>query len=273
MSEIRKYLRGQRIKVDSALNRYLPPKREPPRDVHSAMRHSVFGGGKRIRPILAIESCRTCGGKLSDVMSAACAIELAHSYSLVHDDLPSMDDDDLRRGKLTAHRKFGEAAAILAGDALLTLSFRILASGKDPRRGIRVAGELADAIGTRGMIRGQADDLRTRRGPIPFSRIEAINANKTAALIRASLRIGAIASGASTKKIDAMSDFGYAAGLLFQFTDDILDRERYIRDLGPKKTLLKAAAYRDEAERSLKIFGSKADRLRAMAEYILKRDR
>ena len=197
----------QRAKlVDTHLDRYLPAATISPQVIHKAVRYSVFGGGKRLRPIIAIEACRACGGRLVDVMPAACALELVHAYSLVHDDLPSMDNDDYRRGKPTVHKKFGEAIAVLTGDALLSLAFYLMTKGSNTSGGYRVVRDVSYAIGTRGMIGGQVLDILTKRKD--RLALNRIHANKTAALFAVSAKTGAMIAGASKRKVKALDDFG-----------------------------------------------------------------
>lgn len=218
------YLCQRRLRVDRELERLIPAAATVPESVHAAMRHSVFAGGKRIRPILAIAAAEACGST-SGIETAACALECVHTYSLIHDDLPALDDDDFRRGKPTCHKAYGEACAILAGDALLTLAFKILAE-LDLSAGTKVAlvSELATAAGTEGgMIAGQVADLEAEsRAPEP-SRLEFIHRSKTAALIRASVRFGAICARATSEQHAALSLYGEQIGLAFQIVDDVLD--------------------------------------------------
>lgn len=285
------YLEKRKGLIDRALDRCLPEEMEAPRAVHKAMRYSVFSGGKRLRPIIALESCLICGGRLREALIAASAMELVHTYSLIHDDLPSMDDDDYRRGKPTCHIIFGEANAILAGDALLTLAFNILARGLSPAKGVKVIMELSVAIGTRGMVGGQAMDLEAsakktggknkkeakgRRNPTCPPKLEErrrINRLKTSMLFETSARSGAIVAGAARQEIRAMSDYGGRLGMLFQITDDIMDGE-YASDI-------KGGARPDHdmeilgrgSKSSLNIFGKKAHRLIEIVDHILERTR
>ena len=262
------------------------------------MRYSVFSGGKRIRPILTIESSKACGGNLKDVLPAACAIELVHTYSLIHDDLPAMDNDDFRRGKPTCHKMFGEASAILAGDALLTLAFNIIASKSKPVIGMKIIRELSDAIGANGMVAGQALDLEfqvkfgtnkgqgapraylsepmapeSRRRPVgPEARIKTgqwlkkIDLLKTAKLFSAAAKIGALTAGAQSNKIRALEQFGLDFGLSFQIVDDYLDGEGPMR----RKSI---ASLIEKANSDLKVFGPNARGLRNMIEYLSRRER
>jgi geranylgeranyl diphosphate synthase, type II len=220
--------------VDSELDRLVPPETAPPETIHRAMRYSLFAGGKRIRPILCLEAARAISGSFCSALSAACSLELVHTYSLIHDDLPALDNDDYRRGKLTNHKVFGEAMAILAGDALLTLAFQVLAQLEAPaERKARLIAELATAAGTLGgMIGGQVADLEGEGKPPDASLLETIHRAKTGALLRASLRIGAIVAGANQADYEALSCYGGHVGLAFQIVDDILDVEEPSAALG-----------------------------------------
>jgi geranylgeranyl diphosphate synthase type II len=235
-------LREYQRLVDAELDRLVPPESAPPETIHRAMRYSLFAGGKRIRPILCLEAARAVGCGSQGVVSAACSLELIHTYSLIHDDLPSLDNDDYRRGKLTNHKVFGEAMAILAGDALLTLAFQVLAQlDTMPERKAGLVAELATAAGTvGGMIGGQVADLEGEGKPPEAALLETIHRAKTGALLRASLRMGAIFAGATEAQHEALSCYGEHIGLAFQIVDDILDVEESSEALG--KTAGKDAA-------------------------------
>jgi geranylgeranyl diphosphate synthase type II len=235
-------LREYQQLVDAELDRLAPPETTPPETIHRALRYSLFAGGKRIRPILCIEAARAVTRPPGGVVSAACSLELIHTYSLIHDDLPALDNDDYRRGKLTNHKVFGEAMAILAGDALLTLAFQVLAQLDClPERKTRLIAELATAAGTvGGMIGGQVADLEGEGKPPDAALLESIHRAKTGALLRASTRMGAIFAGATTAQYDALSCYGEHIGLAFQIVDDILDVEESSEALG--KTAGKDAA-------------------------------
>jgi len=235
------------------------------------MRYSVFSGGKRVRPILTIESSKACGGNFKDALPAACAIELVHTYSLIHDDLPAMDNDDFRRGKPTCHKAFGEANAILAGDALLTLAFNIIASNSKPAVGMKIIRELSDAIGANGMVAGQALDLESQvKRSINKGQDRAmakkIDLLKTARLFSAAAKIGALTAGAQSNKIRALEQFGLDLGLSFQIVDDYLDGEGRMRR---KST----ASLIEKAKNDLNIFGRSAKGLRDMIECLSRRKR
>ena len=234
--DLKTYLDERRRLVDGALDRVLPPENTPPSTAHRAMRYSVMAGGKRLRPILVIAGCEAVGGRAEHVMPTACALELIHTYSLIHDDLPAMDDDDYRRGRLTNHKVFGDAMAILAGDALLTLAFRLIASNVDAAADARViadvVAEVAEAAGTDGMVGGQVVDIESEGKTVSAETLDYIHTHKTAALIRASLRVGSLLAGAKPDALKAITRAGDALGLAFQIVDDILDVEGSLEELG-----------------------------------------
>jgi len=234
------FLSRWRQRVDAALDDLLPPDSRWPATLHRAMRYSVMAGGKRLRPVLAIAAAKACGGDLEAILPAACGLEMIHTYSLIHDDLPALDDDDWRRGVPTCHKQFGEAAAILAGDALLTLGLGCFsahpAAPKYDAVRARTAAAVASAIGTSGMIGGQMDDLEAEREIPPrdrsLGRLERIHAHKTGALIRASLAVGGILSFAGEDALALLDRYGAALGLAFQIKDDLLDVESTREELG-----------------------------------------
>ncbi len=220
------HLEKQRLRVEDELERILPDGAQFPVSIHRAMRHSVFAGGKRIRPILCLEAGRLFGGDETSLLRLGCALELIHTYSLIHDDLPALDNDDLRRGKPTCHKAFGEATAILAGDALLTLAFEVLSDpGPLPaERRLRVIRELSHAIGTRdGMVSGQVVDLETEGRDADAATLEYIHAAKTGAFIRAAVRCGALDAAAGEEDLARVTLYGEKVGLAFQVVDDLLD--------------------------------------------------
>lgn len=275
---IKTYLNNLKDQIDRSLDRYLPSEKEYPKAIHWAMRYSVFSGGKRIRPILAIESARVCKGVLEAVLPVACAIELVHTYSLIHDDLPAMDDDDYRRGRLTSHKVFGEANAILAGDALLALAFNIIAGKADPKIGLEVTRELSEAIGTKGMVGGQVVDLEfsarsPKVGRSDKKTLDYINRFKTARLFEASTKMGAIAARAGRKEQVAMAKFGSHLGIAFQITDDIIDKEGYARIFGLDRARRESKRLIEKAKGFLNIFGTRSKALKEIADYILARTR
>ncbi len=280
--------------VDAALRRFLPSRVEVPLTVRRAMLYSLFPGGKRLRPILAITACRALGGRVSDVLPAAAAIEMIHTYSLIHDDLPALDNDDLRRGRATSHRVFGEAMAILAGDALLNHAFEIAATHPGgpglAARKMRSIGLLARAAGVTGMIGGQVMDLEAEGRPYSYGTLLKIHRGKTGALISAAAQIGGIMAGSGRLELRALRAYGDAVGLAFQIVDDVLDREGDPERLG--KTLGKDARSRKatfpallgvegsrrraeeaigRAERALLRFGTRGRALGVLARFIVDR--
>jgi len=217
-------LASLRAAVNGALERYLTPPPATPTRLWEAMAYSVLAGGKRLRPIIVLLSAEACGGEVEAAMPAACAVELAHTYSLIHDDLPAMDDDDRRRGRPTCHRAFDEATAILAGDALQTLAFEVLTrSAEDEAVAAGLVRELAGALGPRGMAIGQAADLAAEGTAADLPALQFIHRHKTAALIRACARMGGIAAGADETRLALLGRYGEKTGLAFQVIDDILD--------------------------------------------------
>ncbi len=249
----------------------LPKEDDYPQEIHKAMRYTVFSGGKRIRPILCLAACQSAGGKDSDAIDVACAIELIHNYSLIHDDLPSIDDDDTRRGEPTLHKKFSESTAILAGDALLTLSFGILSKDSFSKRRFRVINELSHAISSFGMIGGQVVDIQSKNKDIDTATLNYINIHKTGMLIAASLKAGAISGGAKESDVKRIFKFGEYAGLIFQIVDDILDNDGYAKMLGRQGAYIEAQRLTQEARLILKSSGRGARVLNAILEFILKR--
>jgi geranylgeranyl diphosphate synthase type II len=228
------YLEERRRLVEEALHRYLPGETERPVLLHKAMRYSVQAGGKRLRPILCLAACEAAGGTAEAALLPAVALEYLHTYTLIHDDLPAMDNDDLRRGKPTSHMVFGEANAILAGDALLTLAFEVLARvvAPPPYAPNRLIVELATAAGSRGVAGGQFEDLASEGREPDLGQVEFIHTHKTARLICAACRMGAVAAGASPESLEAFSTFGERAGLAFQIADDILNATSTPEELG-----------------------------------------
>ena len=244
--DLEAYLNERRQLVDAALDRFLPSEDTPPPSVHRAMRYSVLAGGKRLRPILVIAGAELVGAQSSRVMPTACALEMTHTYSLIHDDLPAMDDDDYRRGRLTNHKMFGDAIAILAGDALLTLAFKLVAqnaglTGVDAKVVCDVVAEIAEAAGTLGMVGGQVVDIESEGKTLTPEALEYIHIHKTAALLRASLSVGARLGGADVAALAAVGDAGQSLGLAFQIIDDILDVEGSLATLGKRPAATSAS--------------------------------
>ena len=293
--ELERYLAARRLAVDEALDRHLPPADTYPPRVHEAMRYSVFAGGKRLRPILVIAGAEAAGGHMADVMPVACCFELIHTYSLIHDDLPAMDDDDYRRGRPTSHKVFGEAVAILAGDALLTHALGLVAAnftlGTVSREAFpRVLAEITDAAGAPGMIGGQVVDIESEGARVSPETLEYIHTHKTGALIRAALRVGGLLAGAGDSTLAALTRYGERIGLAFQIVDDILDVEGSLETLGKTAgkderqqkvtypglhglpaSKARAAALTWEAHAALARLGPAAEPLRALADFILNR--
>ncbi len=280
--------------MDRALNRFLPPASAKPATIHKAMRYSIFAGGKRLRPALCLAAAEACGGRWEDAMPLACAVECIHTYSLIHDDLPAMDNDDLRRGKPTNHKVFGEGIAILAGDGLLTETFTIAAQCKGwPRYNHRdIVLELAQAAGSKQLIAGQVADLEGEGKKIPASQLRYIHERKTSALLCCSVRLGGMSANCSPGQLRALTDFGYNIGLAFQIIDDILDvtqtseqlgktagkdtaaeKATYPSIVGMEKSRKIAAQLTGRAFRALQSFKGKAPALEALAEFLLKRDK
>jgi len=291
--ELAHYLTEQVQAVDRALEHCVPEENVEPASIHRAMRYSLFAGGKRIRPILAIASARAVSDTPEGIERAAAALELVHTYSLIHDDLPALDNDDLRRGRPTCHKVFGEALAILAGDALLTLAFGVLSglNGIEAERKIRLVAELSRGAGTvGGMIGGQVNDLEGERKRPTAVLLESIHRAKTGALLRASVRMGAIYAGAAEEELSALSRYGEHVGLAFQIIDDVLDVEESSEALGKtagkdeaQQKITFPAVYglersremaeqeRQAAHVALRIFDDRADRLRQIADFIVHR--
>ena len=287
------YLAHQQKRVDTALDRWVPAESQDPSIIHRAMRYSLFAGGKRVRPLLAMAAAEAVSDRVTGIESAACSLELIHTYSLIHDDLPALDNDDLRRGRPTCHKVFGDAMAILAGDALLTLAFEVLAKLPDvqPDRRILLVSELATASGTvGGMIGGQVNDLEGEgQAPTP-ELLDRIHRAKTGALLRASVRMGAIYAGAGDLQLTAITCFGEHIGLAFQIVDDVLDVEQSSEALGKtagkdaqQKKITFPAVYgleqsremaeqeRLAAHQALEPLGESADRLKQLADLVVQR--
>ncbi len=293
--ELARYLKDRQQLIDAALDRYLPAADTLPVRLHQAMRYSMFAGGKRLRPILALAACDAVGGDLKTVMPVACALEMIHTYSLIHDDLPAMDDDDFRRGRETCHKVYGEALAILAGDALLTEAFILLGGmaadkpeiAKSSCRALHI---IARCAGSRGMVGGQVVDMDSEGKEIDLPTLEYIHTHKTGALILASVQAGCLIGGGGEVAFEALTRYAGAAGLAFQVADDILDvvgdqallgkdvgsdeargKATYPALLGLSEARGRAVELRDVALASLSGFGPDADPLRQIAHYIVDR--
>ncbi len=273
---------GKRINI--ALDKLLPPEAAQPPTIHKAMRYSIFAGGKRIRPVLTLAACEAVGGKTVAAMPLACAVECIHTYSLIHDDLPCMDDDDLRRGRPTNHKVFGEGIAVLAGDALLTQAFLLVSQKAEYVK------ELAVAAGSLGLIAGQVQDLENESRAATLAEVKTTHRNKTGALINTSIRLGAMAGHATPSQLKRLTRYGDDLGLAFQVIDDILDatstkeimgksvradekngKSTFPKLLGIEKSRAYAAELIADAHKQLTGFGKKAEPLRAIADFFLTR--
>ena len=292
--DLSNYLERQSESVNRALNHYLPRAVTRPSTMHKAMRYSLFAGGKRLRPIICLAACEACGGDVNDALPTACAVECVHTYSLIHDDLPAMDNDDYRRGKLTNHKVFGEGIAVLAGDALLTQSFEIAAQARGwPRYSHQtIVLELARASGSLQLIAGQVADLEGEGKAISSTQLRYIHERKTSALLCCSARLGGMSANATPKQLAALTDFGYHVGLAFQIIDDILDVTQTSEKLGKtagkdahaqkatspaiigmKKSKEIAKRLTEKAFSALKPFGRRGAALEAISHHLLNRDR
>ncbi len=263
-----KYFLKKSAKVEAALARFLPRANEHPASLSQAMRYAILSGGKRIRPILTLASCEAVGGKEEQAMAAACALELVHGYSLVHDDLPCMDNDLMRRGKPSCHAKFGEVTALLAGDALLTKAFEVLARDKVKGEAIQW---IAEAIGHQGMVGGQALDIEFQNKEMDLPTLEFVNTHKTGALIAVSTRVGAFLGGGSPAEVKALHQYGKTVGLLFQLTDDIMDGQGYAKAIGSHDAREEAARLLKKAKQALTPFKAKSHILSAIADFVANR--
>lgn len=288
MTEVADFLEARAEAVDAALERFLADYDGIPDGLREALHYALFPGGKRLRPTLVLGAAETVSGDYTVALPAACALEMIHTYSLVHDDLPCMDDDDIRRGQLTVHRKYNDATGVLVGDALQALAFELLARGGDAE----VVREVAQAAGPAGMVGGQYIDLESEGKTLQLELIKQLHRRKTGALIRVSMRVGARLAGATAAQLDALSEYGEHIGLAFQIVDDILDvvgdddfmGKRSGMDRARKKSTYPALVGLDEARRladetkeraiqSLDIFGPEADTFRALAQYVVERRR
>ncbi len=291
---LKTFLESSRATVDAELEKILPPAGEYPTSIHRAMRHSVFAGGKRLRPILCMESGRLFGGADAPLLRLGCGLELIHTYSLIHDDLPALDNDDFRRGKPTCHKLFGEATAILAGDALLTLAFEIIAAPEQvsDSQKLRVIHELSHAIGTLGgMVGGQVVDMETSSASVTSETLKYIHSAKTGAFIRMAVRAGAIYAGAAEQDLERVTAYGGKIGLAFQIADDLLDvlgsteslgktagkdgqqqKATYPALHGVEESRRIAASLVREACEMLEPYGDRSARLREIARFLIARN-
>ncbi|MGD7654669.1 MAG: polyprenyl synthetase family protein [Verrucomicrobiales bacterium] len=293
MSDLKSYLTATASRIDAAMDGFLPTAKTRPATIHSAMRYSVFAGGKRLRPVLCLAANAACGGDSENALAPACALELMHTYSLVHDDLPAMDDDDLRRGRPTCHKVYGEGMAVLTGDALLTQAFIVLAQTPETKRYSTrdFITELAETGGSEKLIGGQVLDLEGEAKPLTKRDLVRIHEAKTAALLTSSLRLGAMTANATPRKLEALTTFGHHLGLAFQVIDDILDvtqttemlgktagkdeaveKSTYPAILGLDKSRKEAARLTKAAMKALQPLGKKATRLEQIATYLLDRE-
>jgi geranylgeranyl diphosphate synthase type II len=291
---LKAYLRTRQKEIDRALDRYLPKANTKPATLHKAMRYSLFAGGKRLRPILCLAAAEACRGNIRNALPLACALECIHTYSLVHDDLPSMDDDDFRRGRPTCHKVFGDGIAILAGDALLTIAFEIVSTANPtPRYNISIlVREVAVAAGSQKLIAGQVADLEAEGRRVKRDQLRFIHENKTAAILKSSVRLGAMSANADTKKLSAITRFGQRLGVAFQVIDDILDvtqtseilgksagkdvaakKATYPAVIGLEKSRAEARQLTRQAHDALSVFrGGDAEPLHVLANYLLERE-
>ncbi len=293
--DLNAYLKDRTALVDKALRAYLPCEDTLPASLHKAMRYSVFAGGKRVRPVLMIAACEAVGGNAARVVPAACAMEMIHTYSLIHDDLPAMDDDDFRRGRPTNHKVFGDDIAILAGDALLTEAFILLSNpvlnpDVDPGTQLKVIHTLSRWAGSLGMVGGQVVDMESEGREVDFPTLEYIHTHKTGALILAAIQCGGLIGGGDETALKALTTYGEAAGLAFQIADDVLDivgdqdtlgkdigsdqargKTTYPALLGIEEARARALELRDIAVNALEPFKEAAEPLRQIAHYIVDR--
>ena len=291
---LKKYLIARQKLIDRALDRYLPKANTKPATLHKAMRYSLFAGGKRLRPILCLAATEACRGSSEDALPLACALECIHTYSLVHDDLPSMDNDDFRRGRPTCHKVFGDGIAVLTGDALLTIAFEIVSKAKPTSRYdvSTLLRETAVAAGSQKLIAGQVADLEAEGKKVRHDQLKFIHENKTAAILKTSVRLGAMSANADARKLGAITQFGQRLGLAFQIIDDILDvtqtseilgksagkdvaakKATYPAVIGLEKSRAEARRLTQQAHDSLSVFSSSdAQPLHALANYLLERE-
>lgn len=273
---LKKYIEKNKRLIDCALKDFLLPYDSYSPLLRQAVSYSLLPGGRRLRPLLAIAAYETCGGKGKAILPFACALEMIHTAFLIHDDLPALDNDTYRRGRLSVHKKFGEATAILAGDGLFVLAFSVISGGNNPKLTLQVTREISNAIGLNGVVGGQAAEIeyfsRTKEKERKREDVwEHIHIHKTGKLIEAAVVVGAIVAGAERKRINSLAQFGRDFGFSFQITDDLLDNDGYARVLGRRQAREKAVFLTGRAIKSLEIFGKKADALRELADFCLNR--
>ncbi len=288
-----RYLEEQRAQIDAELDRLVPSEDAYPASIHRAVRHSLFAGGKRLRPLLCKEAGRLLDGDAQAVSRIGCALEMLHTYSLIHDDLPALDNDDLRRGRPTCHKAFGEATAILAGDALQTMAYEVLSEtrGIPAERQLQIISEIAHATGTcGGMIAGQVVDMEMTARPVDAASLEFMHSAKTGALLRASVRVGAMAAGAAQTDLDRLTTYGEKIGLAFQIADDLLDELGSSAELGKtagkdrhqgkatypalygiEESRRTAARLVKEGCEALSAYGGRSERLEEIAHFLIER--
>ncbi|MDP3919835.1 MAG: polyprenyl synthetase family protein [Candidatus Omnitrophota bacterium] len=263
----KKYLGG----IEKTLDAVIPASPQHPPVIHEAMRYSVFPGGKRFRPVITLAACEAVGGKAKDALIPAAAIELIHSYSLVHDDLPALDNADERRGKPSCHKRFGEAMAVLTGDGLLNTAFQILADIKPRTKVVPLLREISTAAGIYGMIGGQVADLASTGSDLDIPTLDFISIHKTGKLIKASAVCGAIMGGASKEVRRHIARYGESVGLAFQSVDDLIDGDGYLRILKPSEARDKVRDLIALAKREIRPLGRRAKKLMILADFILER--
>jgi geranylgeranyl diphosphate synthase type II len=270
---INKYLKSQAKLIDQALDRFLPQAKEPPALIHEAMRYGALGVGKRIRPILTLAVSDLFKGSRPKAMIPACAIEMVHSYSLIHDDLPPMDNDDFRRGRVTCHKKYGEGYAILAGDALLTEAFSLLSKYPDAKKTKRLVEILSSAAGSRGMVGGQAAEMIFENQELDKATLDFVHINKTGKLLVAACLSGAVSAGASKRDEKRILRYAECIGFAFQIVDDIMDGDGYLKIMSPSEARKEVSCLTQKAQSALKPFGRKAKILIEIAEFLGKREK
>lgn len=263
--------KGSLAFIEKKLKQALCARERSPAMIHKAMQYAVFTGGKRFRPVLTLAACAACGGKPQDAIAGALAIEMIHTYSLVHDDLPALDNDAMRRGNPTCHKKFGEANAILAGDALLTLAFELLAEVRPAEKAVRLVREIAKAAGVHGMIGGQVADLAVAARKKSFKEHLYISRCKTGQLIRVSALAGALSAGASPRQIRGITRYGECLGLAFQVVDDILDKDGFCEAMSPHAAARKAVQLIGQAKAAARGLGLHARPLIFLADFLMSR--